>query len=192
MGRAMGMHLDRLAPGFIVAMPQLDDPNFHRTVVLVLRHTDEGALGVVINRPGEITVAELFADQEIPYAGPSDQKIMVGGPVEFGRHLLVMHGEATAGESGGEQPVTEGVVLLTDREALARVSASGASRLRCYVGYAGWGPGQLENELAEGAWVPLAANARLMFDDKPETVWDKALRLGGIDPVTLVPGGDVN
>lgn len=207
--------LQELAPGFIVAMPQLDDPNFHRTVVLMLKHGDEGAFGLVINRPGELGVGELMRDQEIPFGGDEAARIMVGGPVEFGRHLLVLHGEPQGAPSApsagtpeaapsapsagtpqtapeGMLEVSGGIYLITNRETLARLSGAGTRTLRCYVGYAGWGPGQLEQELSEGAWVALPPDPRLVFDELPDAVWERALRAAGIDPATLVPGADIN
>ncbi len=192
MARSVNRMGDPLAPGFLVAMPQLADPNFHRSVVLMLRHTDAGAFGVVINRPGEVAVKDLLEDQEIPYAGPGSERIMIGGPVELDRHLLVLHGEPPAGENQDELPVTNGVSVVTSRDGLVRLAASAARRYRCYLGYAGWGPGQIESELADGSWIALPADARLIFDEPPENVWEMALRAGGIDPVTLVPGGELN
>jgi putative transcriptional regulator len=185
---------ENLAPGFIAAMPQLSDPNFHRTVVLLLRHGEEGGFGLVINRPAAITVDELCHSQGIPYHGPMEQPVMIGGPVEVDRHMLVLHGEPPIGAPGDEDEmfVAQEIRLVTARAGFIRLTSRGATRFRCYVGYAGWAPGQLDNELAEGAWVPLPASPRLMFDEPAEIVWDSALRQAGIDPATLVPGGQLN
>ncbi len=194
MGRNVRDLTERIAPGFIAAMPQLADPNFHRTVVLMLRHDDEGAFGLVVNRPGSVALADLLEEQDIPYEGSLDQKIMIGGPVEVDQHLLVLHGELPQPptDDPDEVPIAEGIFLVTQRTGLERLTASIHNRYRCYVGYAGWAPGQLENELAEGAWVPLAVDAALLFDVPAGAVWERALRRAGIDPVTLVPGGELN
>jgi putative transcriptional regulator len=183
---------DNLAPGFLAAMPNLLDPNFHRTVVLMLRHGDEGAFGLVINRPASVTAGEFCAEQEIPYGGPPNQPVMVGGPVQVDSHLLVLRGTESEDDEPGthEIALTEGLAIVASREGLAHLFP--ASRVRCYLGYAGWGPGQLEDELAEGAWVPLPPDPRLVFDSDPAKVWQKALRSAGLDPLTLVPGGEVN
>lgn len=183
---------DSLAPGFIVAMPQLADPNFYRTVVLLLKSNHQGAFGLVINRPAEFTVAELCDNQGIAYRGPDRLPVMVGGPVEADSHLLVLHGDEPLFPEGSaeEIQISPGVFLVTAREGLERLADRGTARLRCYTGYSGWGPGQLERELQEGTWVPLPPERRLVFDDHPEAVWETALRLGGIDPITLVPGGE--
>lgn len=184
----------KLAPGFIAAMPHLLDPNFHRSVVLLLRHNDEGAFGLVINRASPITMSALLEEQEIPFFGESDPPIMIGGPVELDRHLLVLHGQdpVLPSDSASEIEIADGIYLITAREGLVHLAAKGAPRCRCYVGYAGWGPGQLEAELREGSWVPLPADRRLVFDTDPDTVWENALRKAGIDPVALVPGGEIN
>ncbi len=182
---------DWLAPGFIAAMPQLDDPNFRRTVVLLLRHDEDGALGLVINRPVPLSVGELCRSQEIAWAGPDDLSVFLGGPVQGESHLLVLHGDAPLHPEGSEDEleITSGIRLVTAREGLAALARRGTARLRCFLGYSGWGAGQLERELAEGTWVPLEASDEFVFASDPERVWEQALRRGGIDPFTLVPGG---
>ncbi len=191
MNEIRGTRRDWLAPGFIAAMPQLDDPNFRRTVVLLLRHDDDGAFGLVINRPVPLSVAELCRSQEIVYRGPADLSVYGGGPVQGESHLLVLHGDSPLHPEGGEDEleIVPGVFLVTARQGLEALAGRGTPRLRCFLGYSGWGAGQLEGELAEGTWVPLEANDALVFASDPERVWELALRHGGIDPFTLVPGG---
>ncbi|RMF70719.1 MAG: YqgE/AlgH family protein [Acidobacteria bacterium] len=193
MGRAAHGAPERsdLAPGFVAAMPQLLDPNFHRTVVFLLRHNDEGSFGLVINRPTQVDVQTLCESQGIESRGQEGVPMMFGGPVEIDRHLLALHGEPPlAGiDPGDEIEIARGVRLVTALDGLAALAGSGSRRFRCYAGYAGWGPGQLEEELEEGAWVPLEADPELIFDEDPARVWELALRRAGIDPITLVPGG---
>ncbi|MDQ7008414.1 MAG: YqgE/AlgH family protein [Acidobacteriota bacterium] len=188
------VNLAELAPGLIVAMPQLVDPNFNRTVVLLIKANEEGALGVVINRSTGVSLREFLGYQDVEYAGPAEIEVNLGGPVEQDSHLLVLHGEEPVfgGGSEDELALAEGVRLVTAREGLAILAERGAERLRCYVGYAGWAPGQLEWELSEGAWVPLPCEASLVFDEPLGRVWGQALRRAGLDPVSLVPGGAVN
>ena len=183
-----------IAPGFVAAMPQLADPNFQRAVVLLLASDERGAFGIVINRPSALTVAELCEGQEVDYRGPEELPLMIGGPVEAETHLLVMHGDAPVfGEDHeNELAVAPGVFLVTAREGLERLAARGTPRMRCFAGYSGWGPGQLEGELAAGAWVPLEIDPVLLFSEQPGEVWERALRQGGIDPIALVPGGPAN
>ncbi|MDH3284966.1 MAG: YqgE/AlgH family protein [Acidobacteriota bacterium] len=182
---------DSLAPGLVIAMPQLADPNFQRAVVLLLRSNDEGAFGLVINRPSDLSLKELCQDQDLAYNGPDRLHLMIGGPVEIDSHLLVLHGDEPVFDelSESEILVAPGVYLVTAREGLERLAERGTGRLRCFAGYAGWGPGQLEDEVVDGAWVLLPSDARLLFDDEPAIVWEKALRQAGIDPIALVPGG---
>lgn len=180
-----------LAPGFLAAMPNLLDENFHRAVVLMLRHAEDGAFGLVINRAHPISAKDLFDSQEIPYNGPEKATLMFGGPVQADSHLAVLRGLDPGADVGPHEiEVAEGILILTSRDGLAELVPT--SRVRCYLGYAGWGPGQLESELAEGAWVPLAPDPRLIFDEASEYVWERALRAAGIDPVTLVPAGELN
>lgn len=182
---------ESLAPGFVVAMPQLQDPNFQRSVVLLLKSSKAGAFGLVINRPSDLSVKELCRDQEVEYRGPDELRLMIGGPVELETHLLVLHGDepVLADQEGEELQIAPGVFVVTARVGLERLAASGTCRLRCFAGYAGWGPGQLENEIEQGSWVILPADAKLLFSDDSSIVWDKALRQAGIDPNALVPGG---
>lgn len=181
-----------LAPGFIAAMPQLTDPNFRRTVVMILRHNDEGTFGLVINRPTDVTVGDLCENQGIVYTGPEATPMMFGGPVEVERHLLVLHGNGRClpEDCGDEVEIAEGVILVTARTGLEILASRESARFRCYAGYAGWAPGQLEEEMRAGAWVPLACSDDLIFDEPSARVWEMALRRTGIDPITLVPGGE--
>lgn len=193
MGRARvpGASRSELAPGFIAAMPQLADPNFYRTVVLLLRSSEQGSFGLVINRPTTLSVSELCESQGITYRGGDELSMMFGGPVEVENHLLVLHGESpclAAGEDG-EIEVAPGIRLVTALEGLRILAERGAQRVRCFAGYAGWGAGQLESELADGSWVPLLCDDRLVFDEDSDRIWELALRRGGFDPFTLVPGG---
>ncbi|UCF66579.1 MAG: YqgE/AlgH family protein [Acidobacteriota bacterium] len=184
----------QLAPGFVVAMPQLLDPNFRRTVVLLLRASEAGSFGLVINRPSSISMDRFCEEQELPYEGPAETPVMIGGPVEADSHLLVLHGDEPVFETGSDREleIAEGIRLITARDGLARLASRRTERMRCYIGYAGWGPGQIENELEEGAWVPLAADAKLVFDQPAEDVWVRALTQAGIDPIALVPGKELN
>lgn len=186
--------LGEVAPGFLVAMPQLVDPNFNRTVVLLLKSNDDGALGLVINRPTDMSLREFLKLESIQFDGDESLTVNLGGPVEQESHLLVLHGEPPVFETGSEAEVelAPGLRLVMAMEGLRALAARGARRLRCYVGYAGWGPGQLERELSDGAWVPLPCDASFVFDQAQEEIWAKALRRSGIDPISLVPGGAVN
>jgi putative transcriptional regulator len=186
--------IEGLAPGFLVAMPQLQDPNFSRTVVLLLKSNEAGAFGLVINRVGPLSVADLCEQQDIPYGGGPGRRVMIGGPVEQDSHLLVLHGEEGLYSPGAEQEmvIAPRIRLVTAVEGLRALAGRSEGRYRCYLGYAGWGPEQLQQELSQGAWLPLECDAGYVFDEAPAAVWGKALRRAGIDPISLVPGGEVN
>lgn len=174
-------------------MPQLADPNFRRAVVLLLKASEAGALGLVINRPSQMTLVELCESQSIPCHAQRHERVMIGGPCEPESHLLVLNGDQPvfAEDHPDELVVTPTIRLVTAREGLERLADRPQSRIRCYLGYAGWGPGQLEDELAEGTWVPLPSDDRLVFDRPHADIWQLALRAAGIDPVALIqPGGD--
>ncbi|MEN6631339.1 MAG: YqgE/AlgH family protein [Candidatus Polarisedimenticolia bacterium] len=193
MGRASGRLGDPLAPGFVAAMPQLGDPNFRRAVVLLLRHSEEGAFGLVVNRRGPMSMDELCRREGFEYNGPPEGTLMIGGPVQVDGSLVVLHGEKVdEDEPRGDLRVAPGIYVVTDRARFAALAQSGARRLRCFAGYSGWGPGQIERELEEGAWAALPADPAFIFDVDPDDAWRSALHAAGIDPATLTPGVGLN
>ncbi len=189
-----GPKLEEIAPGMIVAMPNLSDENFNRTVVLLLRSTEEGAFGLVINRGSGIPLASFCQEQQIDYRGPKGLEINLGGPVEVASHLLVLHGDepVLSDKDEDELELMPGIRVVTAMTGLKALAGRGSERFRCYLGYAGWGPGQLEWELSQGAWVPLPSESEFVFSSPGPAIWERALRSAGIDPISLVPGGAIN
>ena len=177
---------DVLAPGFLIAVPQLLDPNFHMSVVLLLQRSDEGALGLVINRDTPLLLRELCDRHNISYAGDPDKRIRQGGPVQPEQGLVV-YGDEHEDPDGRE--VVQGLHVSASTGTLSRLCTLRRGRFQCFAGYAGWGPGQLERELAEGAWITSAADPALVLDSDPEEIWHRALRDMGIDPAAIVAGG---
>jgi putative transcriptional regulator len=159
----------------LVAAPPLHDPNFFRTVVLLLDHDDHGALGLVLNRPGELVACDV-----VPRLAPllDDEAILyVGGPVQ--QDGVIGLAEYLDPAAFGAQPVV-GPVGVLDADLEPDELTDGIARVRAFQGYAGWGPGQLEAELSEEAWILAPAHAADAFDDDPGTLWRRALeRLGG-------------
>jgi len=174
-----------IAPGFLVAVPQLRDPNFHQTVVLMLELSDEGAMGVVINRESPLLLQELCDNHEIPYRGDPLKKVRLGGPVQPEQGLVIY---------GAEHPDPEGRPVVDDLHAsastgtLTRLCAEPGTRFHCYTGYAGWGPGQLEREIGEGSWIVIPSDAKTVLECPPEEIWTRVLTTNGIDPGTIVAG----
>lgn len=140
---------------FLVASPHLPDPNFYRTVVLMIQHDEEGAFGVVLNRPGDRTVAEIW---EAIGEGPIDCPLPVylGGPVEG--PLLALHRNPASSQS----KVLKGLYMATSKEHLQRI-VRGSREFCVYCGYAGWGPGQLEFEMEMGGWLTTPARVEDVF-----------------------------
>ncbi len=161
---------------FLVSTPQLRDQNFFQTAVLMLEHSSEGAMGLVVNRPSSINVAHALAKHfELPN---SDDVIYVGGPVEP-TALCVVHGDPTTAE---DQPsVVPGIYLAQNAEVfddVIRGSMSGEREIpfRIYSGYAGWGARQLDREIARGDWLTIPASATILFSADPYSIWDRLIR----------------
>ncbi len=175
-----------LAPGLLVAMPHLLDPNFRRTVVLLVHHDENGTFGVVLNRETEITAPSLCSTLEIEWHGAEDEAIDWGGPVQPQTGWVIFE-EALALEEVGEvKRLGEGVCFAGSLEVLKRVADRPPSRFRLLLGYAGWGPGQLENELSEGAWLVAPLKSDVIFDVDADAMWEHVVRSLGIEPATLV------
>jgi putative transcriptional regulator len=171
-------HLDRavvdaLATGkLLVAARGLSDPNFAKTVVLLVDVGRDGAVGLVVNRRSDITVARVFPNLMPTMASAAEA--FLGGPVEKTHVLSLVRGpEAPV----GGRRVLDGVHLVASREALEALISSGAtaSRVRVYLGYAGWGAGQLEAETAQGAWHVVEADGAVVFASDPSATWQRQI-----------------
>ena len=176
--------MDRLKGRLLVATPILGDANFDHTVILLLEHNEDGALGLVLNRPSGLEVGEPLPEWS-PYTGDPDV-VFIGGPVSRSSVIALASVEGEAPAASWEQvlgPV--GVVDLShDPDAMGTVTA-----VRVFAGYAGWGPGQLEMEIGEGAWYVVAAEPADVFTDAPERLWRRVLarQPGELARVALVP-----
>jgi putative transcriptional regulator len=175
-----------IAPSLLVAMPQLLDPNFHRTVVLLVHHDASGCFGVVLNRTTEIRAERLCESIDIAWHGDPDAEICWGGPVQpqTGWVLFGEAPEVAALEDVRE--VTQGLYFAGSLEVLRRVAEHPPGAMRLLLGYAGWGPGQLESELAEGAWLLAPAAGPVVFDVPCDEMWTHVVRSLGVEPATLV------
>lgn len=167
------------APGrLLIASPTLADPNFARTIVLLLDAGDEGALGVVLNRPTSLQVAEVLGGWDSVVDGPG--VLFQGGPVETDSALAVA---SVNGTDSGEDPIgwrrVFGSTGLVDLDAPVEIMAAVVSSLRIFAGYAGWSAGQLEQEIEEGAWYVVEAEAEDPFRIDPTGLWADVLRRQG-------------
>jgi putative transcriptional regulator len=158
----------------LVATPNLGDPNFERTVVLMLEHGEEGALGVVLNRPSELDVAEPLPEWASAAAHPS--VVFIGGPVAPSAAVCL----ARLGRHGGAQgwqPLLAGTPVGTlDLDADPDEAIPRLEEIRIFAGYAGWGPGQLEREIADGGWFVVDADPADPLSPAPEQLWSAVLR----------------
>ena len=169
----MATDLESLAPRFLIAMPQLGDPNFHLSVVLMIEHGEAGSMGLVINRSAPLSLGELAEGQSMKIApGHAGENVFVGGPVEPQRGF-VLHDCETIEE---KHQVIPGLYLSFTLDALQPLLQNAASKIRFCLGYAGWGPKQLEKEIAAGAWLCTEAAAEPTLAADPEELWDATLR----------------
>jgi putative transcriptional regulator len=176
-------------PVLLIAMPQVLDPFFHRSVVLLIHNDDEGSFGLITNRATGIKVSEILSGMEISWGGGSEAVAFFGGPVQPQMGTLMFDAEAVAdrAESADETSslVAPGIRLTQNVAALGDLAVSPPEYMRLYLGYAGWGSGQLVDEILRDDWLTAPVDKRLLFTDNPETVWDQALDSVGVDPDAL-------
>lgn len=177
-----------LANHFLIAMPSMQDPIFGGTVVYICEHNDKGVLGVVINKPTDMTMEVLFEriDLKLAEGLHSDvvnEPIMFGGPVQDDRGF-VLH--TPGGRYSSSLAVTDDVAFTTSIDVLEAVaSGGGPQRMLVSIGYAGWSPGQLEEEILRNGWLTVGADAHVLFDLPVEERYIAAIKLLGIDPLML-------
>jgi putative transcriptional regulator len=166
---------DDLAVGrFLVASRDLGDPNFAKTVILLVHYTqDQGAVGLVVNRATDVPMSRVF--QDLKEAKSRADPVYVGGPVELNSVTALLK---TASKPENSTRVFNDVFLISNKDVLKAALASGAesSVFHAYVGYAGWGAGQLEHEVGLGAWHIMPADAATVFHSDPDSVWPRLIR----------------
>jgi putative transcriptional regulator len=174
-----------LAPALLLSMPQLVDPNFSRTVVLLCKHGDDGALGLVVNRP-LVTTGRVTVNLDPPVSTDRELQVWVGGPVEpQSIWILVDQDPHAEGDMPGIR-IADQFYLSTSPHLLRRLLEPEPPPLaRLIVGYAGWGPGQLEAELEASAWLMSDVDRDLVFNTPSERMWEAAIRRLGADPAAL-------
>lgn len=180
-----------LAPGFLIASPPLGDPNFDRTVVLLAIHGENGALGFVVNRKAPLTLGELLSFAGYGNGKDADSSpVFVGGPVQPSSGWI-LGVDLDAGSSGEVIPVGDRIRITSSRDAFDALARDMQSRPagspdphRRFVmlGYSGWAPGQLEGEVAAGAWLPVPLDEGILFDAPVDDRWEKAYALLGLTP----------
>lgn len=171
-----------LANQFLIAMPGLNDPNFDRTVTLICEHNEDGALGFIINQPTDIPLSELLDQQGIAYDQKdlsSDTPLYSGGPVENERGFILHSGER---EWEATMRVADDYCITASRDIIEDIMANkGPKHYMFILGYAGWGGGQLEQEIADNAWLTTTASPNITFDMPTPKRWDAAAKQLGVD-----------
>lgn len=178
----MGMNIaTTLSNHFLIAMPALDDPNFHHTTTYICEHDEDGALGVVINRPLNMRLGEILKHMDIEPGNEeiSSRPVYMGGPVQSDRGF-VLH--EPAGDWEATLKVTDKISITSSRDILQAIAAGkGPEKAIITLGYAGWGAGQLEQELVANTWLSGPASSKIVFDIPSEDRWTAAAALLGID-----------
>jgi putative transcriptional regulator len=202
---------DLETPVLLIAMPQVMDPFFRRSVVLLIHLSEEGAFGLIVNRRTELTVREILDGLEIAWGGDDEAQAGFGGPVQPQMGTVLFRPEdepqtarpevgAARGnggdeldEAGASVEVAPGVRLTQHVGDLAQLAARPPAHFRLFLGYAGWGEGQLMEEILRNDWLTAPVSDELIFAVDADRVWDEALRSVGVDPGTLpawTGGGD--
>lgn len=172
---------DSLTNQLLIAMPGMADPNFSTTVTLICEHNDEGALGIVINRPLDLTLAGLFEQLDVADPDPqaAQNPVLMGGPVGPERGF-VLHDPGISFENS--LAVSNDIHLTLSRDVIdAMATGSGPRKSLVALGYAGWEPGQLENEMLANSWLNVPASPEIVFDTPFNDRWMSAARTLGID-----------
>ncbi len=161
---------------FLIATPGLRDPNFRQTVILLCEHGPEGALGVVLNRPTEMNIAEVLP--HVPVLEGQGHRVFSGGPVQKDSLLVLYRLNEEIEET---HAVLDGVYLGGNMDTLKRLIEGPQEEefFRAYMGYSGWGPGQLENEMQSGSWLTMPAQSHLVFEDPSSRLWAEVIKTFG-------------
>jgi putative transcriptional regulator len=165
----------------LIAMPSLQDPNFARTVTYICEHSENGAMGIVLNRPTDLRLADVLNHMEIEggMGEAGKQIVYLGGPVEEERGF-VLHTETSLWDS--TLPIEDGISITTSRDILeAMARGEGPTDTLVALGYAGWGAGQLEQELQQNAWLSGPSDRSIIFSLAADQRWEAAARLLGVD-----------
>lgn len=173
--------LTNLTDHFLIAMPSLQDPNFAKTVSYICQHNDEGAMGIVINRPLDLRLPEVLEHMGIDIKDhlKADLPVFLGGPVQPERGF-VLHRPVGAWESSLR--ITAELAITTSRDVLTAIAAgTGPESALIALGYAGWGSGQLEQEMSQNAWLSGPARLDILFDTGIDERWTAAAASLGVD-----------
>jgi len=168
--------------GMLISAPQMGDPNFDRTVVLICQHDEDGAVGLVVNREGPATIGEVLEKLEIATETSYARQTWIGGPVRPGTGFVLWRGAVDPDEGWN---VGEGVAVSPSADRLSQLAKGGTPFALC-LGYAGWSPGQLDEEVQSGAWLFVDVDEAILFDLPMGSRYDAALAQLGLTAATVV------
>lgn len=176
----------------LVSMPQLTNPSFHQTVSLICQHDDNGAIGVIVNRLTNHRLGDIFEQLSLPVSSldHTEQPVFEGGPVNPELGLVIHAGEGSGGKNRGRwessMEIGGGLWLTSSRDILGAIaSGHGPAHAIMILGYAGWGPGQLEFEIRQNSWFHAPADHSIIFNTDIDRKWHQAAQLLGIDYAKL-------
>jgi putative transcriptional regulator len=182
---------------FLIAMPGLEDPSFAGTVIYMCEHSERGALGLVINKPTDISLRNLFEKVDLPLGREelASAPVLQGGPVQTERGFVLHEAVHAEGGDPGESvyastmTIPGGLEMTTSKDVLEAIATgAGPRKVLVTLGYSAWGEGQLESELAENSWLTVSADTSIIFDTPIEQRYAKALSLLGLQAWMLSPG----
>ncbi len=177
---------DLVAPVLLLAMPQVQDPFFRKSVVLLLAHQDEGSFGFIVNRTTEIEVAAILSDLDLEWRGDPHELARFGGPVQPQLGTILFTADA---ELGAELPhsseVLPGIRVSQNLTELDQLAREPPAHFRLLLGYAGWGAGQLVAEIVRNDWLTAPVDLALIFADEVAESWERGVRSVGVDPTSL-------
>ncbi|MBL4763315.1 MAG: YqgE/AlgH family protein [Gammaproteobacteria bacterium] len=165
----------------LIAMPQLADGNFYRSVTYICEHNDSGAMGVIINKPTNLHVSDILNDMSIPCEDSpmAGNPVLLGGPVQT-EQGFVLH--SPLGSWDSTLKVTDNIGITTSKDVLSSIADNqGPSTALVFLGYAGWGEGQLEKEIMANSWLTIETNREILFETAYDKRWEAAAHLLGID-----------
>lgn len=180
------MSTTNLTGHLLIAMPALADPNFHRTVTFICEHADEGALGLIVNRPIDLTLGEVLTQFDCRTDDPAiaGQSVFLGGPVQTERGFVLHRG----GKWESSAVISGDISITTSRDILGAIAAgAGPADILVALGYAGWGSGQLEQEMAQNSWLSAPVDPAILFATPVERRWEAAAELIGVN-LKLISG----
>ena len=174
----MILAMSLLAPCLLVASPLLLDPNFLHALVLVVEHDENGAMGVILNRPMPLTLKQICTESHLDFAGEEGATAWRGGPVDPQRGIILVRG----GLPSADDLVLDFTDFISFRKDLLETLLLDASACyRLFLGYAGWGPGQLDAELEQGAWLRLPLGSKWVMPSNPKGLWQEAIEAATLD-----------